>query len=81
MRKLFIAVGVIVSFLVVTSLQSYAEDLIYGCINKTNGKLRVVGSPTECKQPEIEIFWNKVGPEGPKGDSGDIGPQGPVLSR
>jgi len=77
MRKLFIAVGVIVSFLVVTSLQSYAEDLIYGCINKTNGRFRVVGSPTECLVPEIAIYWNKVGPQGLQGEPGLPGEQGP----
>jgi hypothetical protein len=84
MRKAFIATGVIILVLVVTNFQSYAEDLIYGCIKKYNGKLRVVGSPTECRKLEIAIYWNKVGPQGPKGDKGDkgdtgaIGPQGPA---
>jgi hypothetical protein len=63
MRKAFIAIGVILLFLVVTSLQSLAEEnVIYGCANKTTGILRVVSSPNECLQPEIAVSWNVVGP-------------------
>lgn len=76
MRKAFIAVEVILLFLIVTSLQSYAEDLIYGCINKTNAKLRIVDSPTECKKPEIAFYWNKVVPQGEQEDPGPQGEQG-----
>jgi hypothetical protein len=84
-KKVFFATGLIVTFLVLSSIQSYADDIIYGCINKTNGLLRVVDSPDNCLVPEIAIYWNKVGPQGPqgeqgpkgdKGDKGDIGPRG-----
>ena len=61
MRKIFIATGVILSFLVVTNLQSYAEDVIYGCVDE-KGKIRVVGSPDECKKRETEISWNETKP-------------------
>jgi len=77
MRKVLIVTGAILLFLVATNLQSYAEDLIYGCINKTNGKLRVVSSPASCKQREIAIYWNKVGPQGLQGEPGLPGEQGP----
>ena len=76
MRRSFIAAGVILSLLVVISLQSYADDVIHGCIHKTNGKLRVVGSPNECKQTEIAIYWNKVGPQGEQGEPGTDGIDG-----
>jgi hypothetical protein len=87
MRKALITTGVILLFLVVTSLQTLAEEnVIYGCIKKANGKLRIVDSSTECKKQEIAIYWNKVGPQGepgpqgeqgPKGDKGDTGATGP----
>jgi hypothetical protein len=79
MRKVFIAAGIILLVLIVFSLQSIAEEnIIYGCINKTNGNLRVVSSPAECKQPEIAIYWNKVGPQGEQGEPGPQGEQGPI---
>ena len=63
--------------MVLSSIQSYADDLIYGCINKTNGRLRVVDSPSNCLTSEIAIYWNKAGPQGPQGEPGPQGPQGP----
>jgi hypothetical protein len=75
MRKAFIATGAILLFLVVTSLQSYAEDLIYGCVDKT-GKLRIVSGSGECERKETEIYWNEQGPKGDKGDTGDTGTPG-----
>ena len=78
MRKVLIATGVIILILVLTSLQSLAEEnVIYGCANETNGRLRVVSSPNECLQPEIAVSWNVVGPQGPQGEPGPQGEQGP----
>lgn len=85
MKKVFIATGIILAILVVTSLQSLAEEnVIYGCANKTNGQLRVVSSPNECRQPEVAISWNVVGPQGPQGEigpQGETGLQGPIGSQ
>ncbi|MDB4265054.1 hypothetical protein N9893_03210 [bacterium] len=75
MRKVFIAAGIILLFLVVTSLQSYAADLIYGCVKK-QGELRIVSGSGECKRNETEISWNEQGPKGDKGDKGDTGTPG-----
>ena len=62
MRKAFIATGVILLVLVVTSLQSIAEEnVIYSCVNKS-GKFRRVNTPNDCKESETAIYWNKVGP-------------------
>ena len=92
MRKALIATGVIILVLVVTSLQSIAEEnVIYGCVKK-NGQFRIVNTPNDCKESETAIYWNKVGPQGEpglpgeqgltgekgdKGDAGATGPQGP----
>lgn len=73
MRKLFLAIGVILALLVATSIQSFAEDdIIYGCVGKA-GKLRIVDDPSECRKSETPIYWNVVGPQGPEGPQG---PQG-----
>lgn len=57
MLKFFIAAGVIVSFLVITSVPSIANDLIYGCVDK-KGKLKIVDGPGACKKKETPILWN-----------------------
>jgi hypothetical protein len=78
MKKLCIAMWIIFAFLVITNLPSYAdEDVIYGCIGKLTGRLRVVTGPNQCRGWETAISWNKAGPQGPKGDKGDSGPIGP----
>lgn len=79
MRKVFIAVGVVVSFLVVTSHQSLAADVINGCYHKTTGKLRIVGGPSGCINNETAIFWDIQGTQGepgPQGEQGEAGPAG-----
>src|SRR6266550_5954743 len=57
---------------------------IQACYNKTNGDLRRVNSPADCKTHETSISWNIAGPAGPagapgpSGAAGPAGPQGPV---
>jgi hypothetical protein len=76
MKKAFITAGIILFVFVVTNLQTSAEeDVIYGCIRRY-GILRVVSSPNECRQNEVPVFWNKVGPQGPQGEPGPQGQQG-----
>ncbi|MCU1496626.1 MAG: Collagen triple helix repeat protein [Acidimicrobiales bacterium] len=59
-----------------------ADGQVHGCYNKTNGDLRVVARPTDCKSTERAVSWNKEGPAGdrgtagPKGDAGATGPAG-----
>lgn len=48
---------------------------IQACYNDTNGGLRRVNSPADCKTHETSISWNITGPAGP---AGPVGPQGPV---
>lgn len=43
-------------------------DTINACVKQSNGKLRVVADPAQCKANEGAISWNS---EGPKGDPGD----------
>jgi hypothetical protein len=78
MRKAFIATGVILLILVVTSLQSLAEEnLICVCVKK-NGQM-LFNESGQCKLTESLLCWNVEGPQGeqgPEGPQGPIGPQG-----
>ncbi len=50
---------------------------IQACYNDTNGGLRRVNSPADCKNHETPISWNIAGPAGPQGPAGLQGPAGP----
>src|SRR2546425_1837816 len=60
------------------------DGTIWGCYQASNGALRLVGGPTECKGAEVAIRWNQTGPAGatgavgPQGPSGAQGPTGPA---
>ena len=56
------------------ALTSQAQT-INGCVDK-NGTLRVVISGEACKNSEVAIFWNTVGPQGPTGATGVSGRDG-----
>jgi hypothetical protein len=69
---------------VVALVTAHAEppvNPIQACYNNTNGGLRRVNSPADCKNHETPISWNiagPAGPQGPAGAQGPIGPQGPA---
>jgi hypothetical protein len=52
-------------------------NLIQACYNNTNGGLRRVNTPANCKNHETPISWNVAGPPGPQGPAGAQGPVGP----
>ena len=57
------------------------EDVIFACVNDTNGNMRNVDDPSECRRHEHSIEWNISGPtgaSGPSGPSGLPGPAGPT---
>lgn len=51
---------------------------IQACYNDTNGNLRLVGSPSDCRNHETAISWNTSGPAGPPGPAGPAGAAGPA---
>src|SRR5258706_9952741 len=51
---------------------------IHACYNDTNGGLRRVNSPSNCRNHETSISWNIAGAQGPAGPPGATGPQGPA---
>jgi hypothetical protein len=58
MKKLIIlsAVGLAMMVLAGFPYISYG-DMIYGCYQKNNGQLRIVGNTSECKKSEVPISW------------------------
>lgn len=50
-----------------------------GCYSKSGGALRVIDYPKDgCKNGEVLIAWNAVGPAGPTGPQGPTGASGPT---
>lgn len=56
--------------------QAAATSVISGCVNTTNGQLRV--TDTSCKNGERAISWNEKGVPGAKGEVGATGAIGAV---
>ncbi|MGI5492808.1 hypothetical protein [Microtetraspora malaysiensis] len=67
------------------SSASTAAKVIYGCVNKKSGYVRIVNATTVCKPTEYKIYWNQAGTPGADGATGiggtgatgATGPQGP----
>ncbi|WP_157530577.1 collagen-like protein [Microtetraspora niveoalba] len=61
------------------SSASSAAKVIYGCVNKKSGYVRIVNATTTCKPTEYKVYWNQAGTPGPVGvgGTGPTGPQGP----
>ena len=49
------------------------ETFLVTCVNKTNGNMRLVFDPDECKQHEYALVWNVEGPPGEPGPQGEPG--------
>lgn len=58
---------------------TWTEDpVVYTCVHKESGAVRVVGSSDVCKAGELALSWSKQGPAGPAGPAGEPGPAGPA---
>ncbi len=70
------SIGLVVAGGTVAQALVPSEDgTITGCY-LSNGNLRVVDAPGDCKKNETTLTWNKTGPEGQAGIQGEQGPQG-----
>lgn len=69
----FCAVGVIA---IVNAYAAPPPGTIQACYNDTNGNLRLVSSPDDCRNHETAISWDITGPAGPPGPPGPPGPAG-----
>lgn len=65
-----------------TTVTKTATTTIQAC-EKSNGDIRIVSAPSDCKAQEQLLTWNiegqagPAGPAGPAGAKGDTGPAGP----
>jgi hypothetical protein len=57
---------------------SWSQNIIYSCITKSTGNIRIVPTPNSCKSNEALQSWNVAGTQGPQGIQGIEGIQGPV---
>jgi hypothetical protein len=64
-----------------------SAEILYGCMNKTNGNVRIVAEGVVCQNSEMPVSWSSegvpgpagpTGPEGPAGPTGPAGPEGPA---
>lgn len=58
-----------------------ADGVYHACVKPASGAIRLLRAGESCKDGEVAIDWNQVGPQGiqgPKGDKGDVGPVGPA---
>ena len=55
-----------------------AKGVIFACVQKQGGRLRVVGGAGSCRRGEQPLSWNIQGPQGKRGPSGEAGSQGPA---
>ena len=63
-----------------TASPSYSQNnIIFGCITKTSGQIRVVSTAGKCKSNETLLSWNQAGVEGPRGPAGPQGTAGVPL--
>lgn len=63
------------------AVSSSSTTRIQACADNSNGNLRLVSSPTDCRISETAVSWNVQGPAGatgPQGPAGPIGAQGPA---
>src|SRR5262245_22625275 len=61
------------------------DDAIHACVDDTNGGVRIVDDPSECRQREHSIVWSISGPTGVGATgatgatgAGSTGPAGPT---
>jgi len=52
--------------------------VIYACVKKKDGRMRVVAAAASCRRNERPLVWNAQGPAGPAGPAGAVGQAGPT---
>ena len=77
MIKKTLIIMIVFSVLVVTPYTCWAQNIIYSCVTKATGNIRIVATPDSCKSNEASLSWNIAGPQGPQGPQGIQGPPGP----
>jgi len=87
MKKAIIFIGLILIFLISTSIPAFAKKAVnYGCRRLFSGKVRMVSNPSQCRFFEFSVIMpisetsgilGPAGSPGPQGEPGPAGPPGP----
>jgi hypothetical protein len=64
MKKTMVIITIICVLFIVMASTCFADNVIYGCVGKFTGNLRVVGETSRCFPTESRISWNIQGPPG-----------------
>ena len=75
LRTLLVVTSLIA--LTLTAVPCFSQNsVIYACITKSAGQVRIVSTASQCKSNEASISWNIAGQQGPEGPQGPQGIQG-----
>src|SRR4051812_21897742 len=55
-----------------------SSAVIYSCVKKKTGLVRIVAASASCRPGESSVAWNAQGARGADGAAGAAGPQGPA---
>jgi lamin tail-like protein/collagen triple helix repeat protein len=83
-RRLLLSAGVLLALgggaavAAHSSAERRTAGVIFACVNKHGGRVRVVANPGSCRRGELALSWNVQGPAGPSGPAGSSGPTGPA---
>lgn len=77
MRKSTLAAVVVIGLMLSgAAFASTTSTTIHACKVKSSGALRIVGANATCKDSEVKLTWNVMGPRGYRGYQGDRGDRG-----
>jgi len=76
--RLFIILGLAIILLAASAtwVMAQTEGVINACVIPSDGTIRIVSDPAECKKNETLLSWSIMGPKGDKGDPGEQGLMG-----
>lgn len=66
---------------VLSATPGVIPQVIYGCVNKSSGTIKIADDKDSCTQNEALLAWNIQGPAGPPGPLGPMGPAGATNIR
>lgn len=69
--------GVIAMFVIQQVFaQNLGSQIVYACVQKQTGNVRIVSINTQCHPDEYSFNWGLQGPQGPQGPAGQSGNNG-----
>jgi len=72
---LFVILGLAIIILAAsgTWVMAQTDGVINACMVPSDGTIRIVADPAQCKKNETLLSWNIIGPKGDPGDAGQPG--------